>query len=323
MPSFVAQPFFNPVSARLRYLPEGPRLLQNHPGAANQWLGWVAIQHGPDLATGSLCLLHLDTLQNEEHPLPGRPGFFAETEQPGLLLIGLERRLVLYNVVTRHLEELGITVSDHPRVIINDGQPVPGGVYFGTKHLDFNEPVAELFFFDALRGELVRVLPGQTCSNGKIFWPHAASPTLFDIDSSPKTINRYQLDATGRHVHAQKAVVAPSALPAYPDGMRQATQDSALLAFFNPALVSDGLAWQISLTTGECLAEWHLPGSPRVTCPEFIPRHGRVQVLFTTADEGMSPEGRALAPGAGMLYLADTPFTTLPPAPPLLPVPPR
>src|SRR4051794_22573469 len=136
-PRLVAQPFYRPPSDELRYLPECPTQLRG-----TNRLGWVAIQHGPDVRHGSFNVLDLITLENRSYPLPGRPGFFVETVDAGVLLIGLERRLVLFDlasgVVTKTLAEL----PDDPRVIINDGIAVPGGVIFGAKHLEFNQPVA-------------------------------------------------------------------------------------------------------------------------------------------------------------------------------------
>ena len=73
-PRFVAKPLFEPSQDELRFLPEGPRRLRG-----TDSLGWVAIQHGADLAIGSLNVLDLATGANRSIPLPGRPGFFAET----------------------------------------------------------------------------------------------------------------------------------------------------------------------------------------------------------------------------------------------------
>jgi hypothetical protein len=44
---------------------------------------------------------------------------------------------------------------------------------------------------------------------------------------------------------------------------------------------------------------------------------GKVKLLFTTAVEGMPPETRRQAPGAGCMYIADSEFDD-PPAPPPL-----
>src|ERR1700685_1455442 len=99
----VAQSYFEPTSEELRFLPEGPRVLRNHPGGA--LLGWVAIQHAADLHEGSINVLDLASGRNTSFPLPGRPGFFAETIRPGVVLIGLERRLVYFDLLTGNLEE--------------------------------------------------------------------------------------------------------------------------------------------------------------------------------------------------------------------------
>ncbi|MBZ2181077.1 MAG: SMP-30/gluconolactonase/LRE family protein, partial [Acidobacteria bacterium] len=87
---FFAQEFYAPADERLRYLPEGPRLL-----AGGRELGWVAIQHSAEAATGSLNRLEFGSRENRSLALPGRPGFFAETARPGRWLVGMERRLVL------------------------------------------------------------------------------------------------------------------------------------------------------------------------------------------------------------------------------------
>ena len=92
---------------------------------------------------------------------------------------------------------------------------------------------------------------------------------------------------------------------------------SVIVAYYNPAEIADGLAEQIRISDGVVLAQWIVPGSPRVTCPEFVRLEGKVKLLFTTAVEGMSAAGRQRAPGAGWLYIADTPFDEVPASPPL------
>jgi sugar lactone lactonase YvrE len=320
MRQFTARPIYQPPNDELRFLPECPRMLRNLPGSAPV-VGWVAIQHGVDLRTGSVNLLNLSTGQNTSIPLPGRPGFFVETEQPGLLLIGLERRLVLFDLLARRQIETGVRLPEDERVIINDGLAIAGGLLFGTKHLEFREPIAALYHFDAKSKELTQLVAGETCSNGKHFVRDADGAVLIEIDSLPKTITRYRLDAKLRRVLKQSLVAAPASLPAFPDGLR-ATPDGAgiVVAFYNPAPLSTGLAQEIRLADGEVLTEWLLPGSPRVTCPEFAWIDGRVQLIFTTATEGMAPEIREIAPEAGTMFCADTHFEKLPEAPPLLAV---
>src|SRR4051794_8628706 len=127
MPNRVhARPFFRPESDELRFLPECPRVI----GGA---LLWISIQYAADRPQGGLNVLDLGTLKNVHHPLPGRPGFFIETANPGVLLIGLERRLVLYDLARAEITETLAQVTEDPRVIINDGIAMPGGAIFGTK----------------------------------------------------------------------------------------------------------------------------------------------------------------------------------------------
>jgi sugar lactone lactonase YvrE len=318
MRQFVARPIYRPHSEELRFLPECPRMLRGLPGGA-PLVGWVAIEHGVGSGAGSFNLLNLASRRNTSFPLPGRPGFFVETEQPGMLLIGLERRLVLFDLLARRLIETGVSLPEDERVIINDGIAIPGGLLFGTKHLQFRERIAGLYHFDAKSKELTQLVEGEICSNGKHFVRDADGAVLIEVDSLPKTITRYRLDAALRQVLEQSLVVEPDTLAAIPDGLR-ATPDGAgiVVAFYNPAAVSMGLAQEIRLKDGAVLTEWQFPGSPRVTCPEFAWIDGRVQLIFTTATEGMEREIRDIAPEAGTIFCADTHFETMPEAPPLL-----
>jgi sugar lactone lactonase YvrE len=318
MRQFTARPFYRPESEELRFLAECPRVLRNFPGGAPV-MGWVSIQHAAGAQVGSINLLNLATGRNTSFALPGRPGFFAETDQPGVALIGLERRLVLFDLASAQLVETGVGLPDDERVIINDGVAIPGGLLFGTKHLEFRDRIAALYLLDTASRQLTELVPGEICSNGKYFVPGDGGAVLIEIDSLPRTITRYRLDQGLRRVLEASLVVAPETLPAIPDGLRPAPGGaSVVVAFYNPEAVDTGVAQEIRLADGVVLTEWRFPGSPRVTCPEFVWLHGRVQLIFTTATEGMPPEMRALAPEAGALFSADTDFETMPDAPPLV-----
>jgi sugar lactone lactonase YvrE len=170
------------------------------------------------------------------------------------------------------------------------------------------------------------VLGGQICSNGKFLRRDAAGATLIDIDTIPKTISRYRLDAKLERVLEQSLITPADSLPSLPDGLRPAPAcqnaadgESVIVAFYNPGAVADGWAHQLRLSDGAVLCKWRIPGSPRVTCPEFVEIGGEVKLVFTTAVEGMPDATRRLAFGAGTLYIADTPFRSLPARPPLVP----
>jgi L-arabinonolactonase len=325
MQRFVARPIYRPDTEELRFLPECPRMLQNLPGRAPV-LGWVSIQHAAATPVGSINLLNLTTRLNTSFHLPGRPGFFVETDRPGVVLIGLERRLVLFDLVSGRMVETGVSLPDDDRVIINDGIAIPGGLLFGTKHLEFREPIAALYHLDAESKKLTQLVTGEICSNGKYFVPEAEGAVLIEIDSQPKTITRYRLDcgptfggqSFGRVLEAS-LVVAPSTLPAFPDGLRPTPAgESIVVALYNPEAMDTGLAQEIRLADGAVLTEWLFPGSPRVTCPEFVRLDGQVRLIFTTATEGMPPEIRAIAGEAGTMFYADTGFEAMPGPPPLV-----
>jgi len=267
----------------------------------------------------------LESRANVNFPLRGRPGFFAETTEPGVVLVGLERELAFLDLRTGRLSQALVQIDADPGAIINDGSAVDGGVLFGTKDLEFKRPIAALYFFDSVTRKVHTVLDGQTCSNGKYLRREAAGATLIDIDSAPRRISRYRLDAQLERVLEARLVKPAESLPALPDGLRPAPGGrgeqegaSVIVAYYNPAEVSDGLAQQIRVSDGAVVCEWIIPGSPRVTCPEFVKVNRKVKLLFTTAVEGMPAEIRRQAPGAGCMYIADTEFEDLPAAPPLV-----
>ena len=205
---------------------------------------------------------------------------------------------MLYGLNRRAVTQTLAHIPEDPRVIINDGIAIPGGAIFGTKHLGFSEPVAALYHYDNATRQVRELLGGQTCSNGK----YLHDGLLVDIDSKPKTITEYRYDGA---LHEPRLIAQPEALPALPDGLRPMPGgQSAIVAYYNPGHVADGVAQEIRLSDGEVLTEFVLPGSPRVTCPEVWELDGATCVFFTTATEGMPPETRAIAPEAGTIFVA-------------------
>ena len=322
MRTFTCQPFFEPQTEALKFLPEGPRVLQNF-GGGKPLLGWVAIQHTADAPLGSLNILNLETRTNQTFNLPGSPGFFAESTQEGLVVVGLDRRLILLNLFNGEVSETGIDATKDERVLINDGIPIPGGLLFGTKHTEFNKTVAALYRFDCDTRQVIELVDKQICSNGKFFQASQDGPTVIDIDSYPKTITKYHFDQDFIRPIAKSLVVSPDSMESFPDGLRQSADGlSIVVAFYDTRAIGKGLAQEIRISDGEVLSEWKIPGSPRVTCPEFFELDGKVCLIFTTAIEGMDDETRSAAPRAGTLFYAETPFDTLPSPPPLVPIEP-
>lgn len=306
MAIFVAEPFYLPGSDSLRFLPESPRMLRSRP----ETLGWVAIQESATSVRGSVNLLNLRTLQNDSHSLPGRPGFFAETDQEGVLIVGMERSLLLYDFEQRRIVSNPFVVTDDARVVINDGLAVPGGLLFGTKHTTFKERIACMYFLDATARRLHTLHAAQICANGKFL--HGGG--LVDIDSFNKTLDYYPIDLDAPRLGERRIIADFRDTPLFPDGMRPAPGlDSVLVAFYNPEAEPEGVAREFGIADGAVRNEWRLPGSPRVTCPEILRLDGRVRVLFTTAVEGMAPA----SPNAGAMYIAESPYSEVPAPPPL------
>ena len=320
MRTYTCRPLFAPQTEALRFLPEGPRVLQNF-GGGRPLLGWVAIQHGADDPRGSLNILDLETRENQTIDLPGSPGFLAETTREGVVVVGIDRRLVLLDLTTGEVSETAITATNDERVLINDGIPIPGGLLFGTKHVEFNQTIAALYRYDCETRQVIELVDKQICSNGKFFQPGPDGPTIIDVDSDPKTITRYRFDRDFTRPIESSLLVPPDSMEAVPDGLRHNNDGSSIVvAFYDQRAIDKGLAQEFRLSDGQVLSEWIVPGSPRVTCPEFVEMEGKVCVVFTTAVEGMDDEARALAPAAGTLFYAETPFDTLPEPPPLVPV---
>ena len=152
-PRIPARPFFRPDDERLRYLPESPRMIDGK-------LVWVSIQYGPHSTEGGINVLDLKTRTNRHHPMPGRPGFVAATGKPGEIVAGLERRLILYDLASARITATLAHLPDDPRVIINDGLAIPGGLLFGTKELTIREPIASLYHYDFGTGCLCELCGG-------------------------------------------------------------------------------------------------------------------------------------------------------------------
>jgi sugar lactone lactonase YvrE len=285
-PRIAAQPFFRPPDPKLRYLPECPRYIGGS-------MYWVSIQYAADLPSGGLNILDLATRTNRHIPLPGRPGFLVEGGRPDELIIGLERRLVRFDLANERITETLANVPDDPRVIINDGVAIAGGILFGTKDLKIKEPIAALYHYDFASGKLHQLLDHQVCSNGKYFH----DGVVVDIDSGPRTITEYRFD--GAELHRTRLITAPDALPGIPDGLRPMPGGKSILVAMvdlNPS--HNGVAQELRLSDGAVLREWTLAGAPRVSCPEIFEFEGRPHVLFTTATEG--PESAE----SGTLFLA-------------------
>lgn len=304
---------YTPEEEAWRFLPEGPYR------CPDGRISWVSIQHGRDSTNGSLHLLSLEPAAgNQNFPLPGRPGFAFPTANANEFVIGMERSVVRWNVATGESSLVCDGIDAHTSgTIINDGVVYDGHLIFGCKDVTFTENKAGLYLLR--RGERQAVLldSHQICSNGKAIVADAQGHlTLYDIDSPSKQVLGWPLDLKAGKLGTSRVVVDLTAGPVFPDGMILTPDEkSVIIAFYDPRDIDFGEARQYDIATGTLQYVWRCPGSPRVTCPQLIRRAGKIELLLTTADEGMSPELRKKCPHAGCLFVAETSFDTLNDAP--------
>ncbi|MGL4423794.1 MAG: SMP-30/gluconolactonase/LRE family protein [Gemmataceae bacterium] len=315
MPIYTARPLVQPTTEADRYLPEGPRPLTAFGQAA---LSWVNIQTGPTARTGAVHLALLGTRQRRQYTLPARVGFAFPTDGPDTLFVGVEHAVGTLHLPTGKWTPYATLPQTDPRIIINDGEILPdgSGIVFGTKDTHFAEPLASLYLFTLKDNRLTELAPGQTCSNGKIIHPdtEADSYILYDIDTPTKTVVRSRLNKRTRQLAPPEVILDLRADPAFPDGMCDAGNNTAIIAFYNPHHGGDGVARHYDLRSGGILAQWNVPHSPRVTCPRLIWHGDLVRLVLTTATEGMPADHRATATDAGTLFVAETSLLTLPPS---------
>lgn len=290
-----------------KFLPEGPRVM---PLFGREALVWVNIWTGTPANRGAVHAYFFDDGERRRWTTPARPGFVFPTDAPDTVLVGMEKAVGTLNLATGLWTPFAKLPDANPRTIINDGEIVPGGraVVFGTKDVNFAEPIAHLYLFTLDDHRLTVLADGQTCSNGKVF----ADDVLFDIDTPRKVVTRYRFDLGKRTLMDDGVAVDLRAHAAFPDGMCDVGDGTVIVAFYTPDRGGAGVVERYRLGTGELLDRWETPGSPRVTCPLLARRPDGVKLILTTCVEGMPANLRADAPHAGNLFVADTNFTSVP-----------
>jgi sugar lactone lactonase YvrE len=296
-----------------RFLPEGP---QNVIVDGREALAWVNIQTAPDATRGAVHLRFWDTGECRKLPQPSRPGFLVPTNRPNVVFVGQGKEVGTLDLQSGEWVPLARIPDDDPRTIINDGRCVPAGraVVYGTKDVQFQDPIAHLYLFTIEDRRVTVLADGQTCSNGKVFAREGNDLILFDIDTPRRSVTRYRLDLERRSLEAEGMAVNLQDVEGFPDGMVDAGEQTAIIAIYNPFRSGAGRALRYDLISGGLMEEWTTPGSPRVTCPLLVEREGGVKLVLTTAVEGMPAKQRWESPEAGNLFIADTTLERVPPA---------
>lgn len=294
-----------------RFLLEGPREIVFDDRDA---LIWVNIQTAPDTTHGDIHIRFWDSGERRVLHQDARPGFVLPTDAPGYLVVGCEKEIGVVDLRTNDWTPLATIPDVNPRTIINDGEVVPGGraVVFGTKDLRFADAIAHLYLFTFDDRQITVLADKQTCSNGKIITQRDGGLLLFDIDTPARKVARFRLDLDSRTMKSDGVALQLGSVPGFPDGMISCGDGGAIIAFYNPDPVAEGVAIRFALETGEMIERWTTPGSPRVTCPLLVECEGAVRLVLTTAVEGMPAAMRKQCSDAGCLFIGDTSFQHVP-----------
>ena len=304
MQVYETEVLYLPDDASLRYLPEGP-IQQN----ASQF-SWVAIQDGPEAGQGSFNLFDLSSQENRTWPLSGRPGFAFPTQDPAVMVVGVERRIQLLDLSTGVTQDIsGEVDADVTGTIINDGAAFPEGIIFGTKDLQFQDQKAGLYFWRLADRQLIRLRDDQICSNGKVMVSSGDGWNLWDIDSPTQTVVHYEFDSQAAVLSEPTVVIDLRGEELFPDGMVMTPDgQSVIVALYNPNDAPYGETRQYGLQSGQLEAVWKTAAAAQVTCPLLMRWEGRVSLILTTAAENMSAEKLERQSQAGALFIGETSF---------------
>jgi sugar lactone lactonase YvrE len=302
-----ARVLWTPATEEGRFLLEGPREVVVSGAPA---LAWVNIQTSPTSDHGEIYVAQLDRFPSAAaHRSPARPGFLAPVAPGNRAIVGQGKELRLFDLERGAWQNtLAAVPDDNPRTIINDAEIVPSGkaIVFGTKDLQFKEPIANLYLYTVDDNRVSLLADRQTCSNGKVFRTEGGSLILYDIDTPTRKVLRYRLNVAGRTASPDGTALDIKDQAGFPDGMCDCGDGTVIIAFYNPDSAVSGRAVRFDLSTGSAIEEWLTPGSPRVTCPLLVKRPEGVKLILTTATEGMPQDLRARCPNAGCLFIADT-----------------
>ncbi len=303
MTTTTCEVLFRPKTNGQRFLPEGPIAL------GPDLFSWVAIQHGKNSLIGSLNIFDCKTGTNESHELPGRPGFAIPYGRQHEFICGANNTLALYNTETRDWTILAENIDGEVEgTIINDGVVWDNDVIFGCKDLNFEEPKAGLYVWRASDSTLIKLPPGQICSNGKFLIEGHAGLYLFNIDTPRKLVNSYELVIENGFLGEEDTALDLTSIDMFPDGMILVPNtNSAIIAFYNPNDAENGEARQYNIVTGELEHTWLCPKAPQVTCPALVEIDGETKLILTTAVEHMSPTRQQVHSNSGALFVGSMP----------------
>ncbi|ANA32903.1 L-arabinolactonase [Ralstonia mannitolilytica] len=256
-------------------------------------LWWTDIQESllwqHDPATG----------EERQWPLPQRLGSFVLTDAPGVLILGLAKKIVLFDTHTGTLHPLADVEPGDPTTRVNDGRADRCGNYvFGTLHEGGPEPTGSFYRFTPM-GVLQRLaLPSIAIANSIAFSPDGG--TMYWCDTPSRRIHACDYD--GQTGEVGNIRVFADLRDHDADGERKGSPDGSTVD-------AQGCLWNAEwggsrLTRyapdGRVLTRIPVPAS-QPTCPAF--GGAALDILYvTSAHDGLSPSRRAEDVNAGATF---------------------
>jgi sugar lactone lactonase YvrE len=253
---------------------------------AERCLWWVdilgGIVHRTDVATG----------HDEAHPVGQFVGAVGLRESGGLVA-AVRDGFGFFDPGTDRLELIA-DLQDAGRTLrMNDGKVDSGGRFWaGMMGVDHQDGVGTLYRLDP---DLTAtpMVGGTSISNGLDWSPDGS--TMYYIDSTPRTVDRFAYDAATGNVADRTTLIPIRDGAGFPDGMTVDAEGFLWVALW------DGWGVERYAPDGRLDRRVDVPAQQASSCAFGGPD---LDLLFiTTAQEGFPPAGKPDQPHAGGLFV--------------------
>lgn len=278
----------NVIDAKAR-LGEGPCYDRDH-----NLLYWVDIEgmrlHCYDLATKSDSYVEFTE----------RIGC-AVLVSDGNLLLGLQKRLVIYDPKSKAVETILLIEDGHDMTRINDGKCDPyGNFWFGTMDMNTTDPIGSLYCLQSIGGAYrLTKMDGihPTISNG-LAWKsdHTA---FYYIDTPTECVRKFKIEPGEIQLGKSEIIISFADQSGVPDGMTIDAEDMLWIAHWGGGRVT---RWNPS--TGQCIETLLIPASQVTSC--CFAGTELDELYITTAREGLSDDILVKEPYAGGIFMVKT-----------------
>lgn len=276
------------IDAKAR-LGEGPCYDHEH-----NLLYWVDIE--------GMCLHCYDLEKNQDSyvEFTERIGC-AVLVSDGNLLLGLQKRLAIYDPKSKAVETILMIEDGHDVTRINDGKCDPyGNFWFGTMDMNTTDPIGSLYCLQSSGGTYrLTKMDGihPTISNG-LAWSEEGSE-FFYIDTPTEQVMKYNVELGAQRLSEAKPVISFADQVGSPDGMTIDDEGMLWIAHWGGGRVT---RWDPA--TGKCLNTLFLPATNVTSCA-FVGIN-LDELYITTAREGLSEEHLINEPYAGGVFMVKT-----------------